>query len=120
MDQLLKLLVIFIKILNLPLNKGTGMKSINILGIEHTIEKINPSNFGLSDSIMGRWIEAESKILVNGKLSESQMNATIWHEVTHAVLMACGESELNANEDFVEKLSRAFMQIADLKIQEVK
>lgn len=95
------------------------MKSIDILGIKHTIEKINPSSFGLNNSIMGRWIEAESKILVNEKLSDSQMNATIWHEVTHAVLMACGESELNANEDFVEKLSRAFMQIADLKIRDI-
>ena len=96
------------------------MKTINILGIDHSIETINPSKFGLSDSIMGRWIESESKIIINEKLSEQQMDATIWHEVTHAILIACGESELNANEDFVEKISRAFSQIANLKINEGK
>ncbi len=95
-------------------------RTIDILGVEHSIETINPSAFGLSDHILGRWLESEAKILVNEKLNEQVLNVTIWHEVTHAVLMACGEDELHKNEDFVEKLSRAFSQVADLKIKTIK
>jgi Zn-dependent peptidase ImmA (M78 family) len=98
---------------------STHQGTLNILGIDYGINKIDVVKLGLSGSTMGRWVESESLILINELLNEQQVNATLWHESVHVVLNAIGESALGDNEDFVEKLSRAFMQIADLKIQKV-
>lgn len=96
------------------------IRTINILGIEHEIKNINPAKVGLSTQALGRWIESECLILINETLPEAQQRATEWHETIHATLFAIGESELSSNEDFVEKLSRALFQMADLKIKTEK
>lgn len=101
-------------------NPLTPIGVINILGVWHTIATVNPESVGLSSNALGRWVESECRILINEKLKEPQQMVTIWHESTHALLQAIGESSLSQNEDFVEKLSRALFQIADLKIEYVK
>lgn len=95
----------------------TPIGKLNILGIEHTICSFNPVEVGLSANALGRWIESQSEILINEKIPDDQKDATVWHETIHAILPAIGESELGQNEDFVEKLSRALFQIADLRIE---
>lgn len=93
------------------------VKTITIMGIPQTIIY---DDFCQNPQGMGRWVEDECKIYIKNTMPPEQQEATLWHEVTHAVLRAVGENELHVNEDFVEKLARAYMQCATLKISEVK
>lgn len=93
------------------------MQGIDILGVVHSIEKYSPKDTGTNRFNMGMWLEDQCKILISDTVSDYQVPATIYHEVLHAVLKAVGESELSENEDFVEKLSRALMQVSKLNIK---
>jgi len=92
------------------------MKIINILGLLHSIER---HEFGFDGNAMGRWDERTSTIHIHSNLGTEETRLTEWHEVTHAVLHAIGEPGLGSNEEFVERLSRALFQIADLRIEYV-
>ena len=87
-------------------------RKINIVGVEYTIEV---KEFTHSHLNMGHIDDMTSTISLNERLPASQMKAVLWHEVTHGVLDAIGESEMSKNEDFVEKLSRALGIVAELK-----
>lgn len=39
------------------------------------------------------------------RVSESRMEATFWHELTHAILDRMGRNDLNENEGFVNTFS---------------
>ena len=44
------------------------------------------------------------------KLSDERKAQTFFHELTHAVLDAIGEDELNENEQFIDAFSNVFYQ----------
>lgn len=88
-------------------------KKIEIGNIEYQIKESDCSHSPVN---MGYVSQMHSTILYKSGLSKTQEYATIWHEVVHEVLDSIGESELSSKEDFVEKLSRALIQCADLKV----
>lgn len=87
--------------------------NIDIFGITYDIVE---DDFIDQPNAMGRLIEKDQVILIGSKIGVGQKNATLWHEVVHCILSGVGESELSGNEDFVEKLSLALSQTAELKI----
>jgi len=92
------------------------MQGIDILGVIHTIEKYDPKDTGGNRGNMGMWLEDQCKILISKNIHDNQIAPTIYHEVVHCILKAIGENELHENEDFVEKLSRALMQVSKLNV----
>lgn len=89
---------------------------INILGMNTNIILDKPSEHFLPPNAMGRWVATTNSIFINRDLCQEQQVATLYHEVTHALLEALGELDLSKNEDFVEKLSRGLLQTMKLRI----
>lgn len=87
--------------------------TIVLFGIPHDVVL---DTFTDQSNALGRWVQGEQTILIRNGSGPELQNATLWHEVVHVILEGVGESELGKNEDFVEKISLALSQIADLKV----
>lgn len=57
----------------------------------------------------------KGKIFLNEDLSEDAKAETLIHEVTHALLVYIGRSDLTAEETFVQALGNAIYQTFNLK-----
>ena len=63
------------------------------------------------DGLDGHWIPDNNLIEVNSSNCEDNQNATLWHEVTHAICDCIGEEEISKNERFVEAFGQALNQV---------
>lgn len=71
-----------------------------------------------SDYYAGQCMFKRGVIYVKDQGSLSEVEATFWHEVVHAVLLSLNYDELSDDEDFVERMGRSFAQIRDTIIEE--
>jgi hypothetical protein len=60
---------------------------------------------------MGNILYKKGLIEIDSSMPEDIKRTALAHECTHLILVNIGESELNNNEDFVERLSNAFYRM---------
>ena len=64
-----------------------------------------------NDGNMGQIIYKKGLIEIDDSMPDDIKRMTLAHECTHMILLNLGESELNDNEGFVERLSNAFLRM---------
>ena len=60
----------------------------------------------------------QAKIKINKDMAESIKEETLFHEITHGILVHLGYNEYNQNEQFVQALGNAMYQM--FKFKEVR
>ena len=83
------------------------MKKIKFDGLEYEVKLKDKSN----DNNMGLILYKKLEIEIDESMPEQLQRSTLFHECTHLVLASLGETELNDNEGFVERLSNAFYRL---------
>lgn len=81
-------------------------------GLDYHIEKTGSLRYGEE---FGHYCSADCTIHIaataGGKvLTEERKEQTFYHELTHAILDAIGEDDLNCNEQFVDAFSNVLYQ----------
>ena len=81
-------------------------------GLDYRVEETGSLRYGEE---YGHWDGSRCLILLahragGEELSEERKAQTFFHELTHAVLDAIGEDELNENEQFIDAFSNLFYQ----------
>ena len=83
------------------------MNKIKFDGLEYEVKLKDKSN----DSNMGCILYKKLEIEIDESMPKQLQYSTLFHECTHLVLANLGESDLNNNEGFVERLSNAFYRL---------
>lgn len=87
---------------------------INICGMTYEIEE--KEDAFTSDAVhFGEVDFTQNKITISKSLTADQKEATIFHEILHAILTTLGYQDENNNEQFVCAVSNAMYQTFTLK-----
>lgn len=85
----------------------TKSNVIKFYGIEYDIIYKDKEN----DDNMGRVEYKKAIIEIDSTMKEDVQKMVLMHECTHIILAHLGETDLNNNESFVERLSNAIFRL---------
>lgn len=97
-------------------------KSFNIFGTKYRIKFMDNVLDEEGNWIYGRVDTSSKEIQVSTKLSngkdiqENELLITLYHEITHAVLLAGQYTDYNNDEPLVEWLARCILSLKNQKI----
>ena len=85
-------------------------KTFELLGNTVCIITSGPFTYEGKD-VHGTWDSKTNTIQIDVEYQEDMVGSTLCHEIIHAILDRTGNEELNADEDFVERMGQAMWQI---------
>ena len=85
------------------------IKSLNILGVEYTVEEVPVVN--KSEPRKGEINYITNEIKIDESMTKSLKNQTLMHEILHAVFDLLGYQELAADEEKVQGIATALHQV---------
>ena len=85
-------------------------KSVKILGLDYEIKEVDCVD-AKDEDVIGQINHSTLVISLKSNLPNTQKENTLIHEITHGILENIGESDLNNNEDFVNRFSSVLHQV---------
>jgi hypothetical protein len=88
-------------------------KQFDILG--HTVEVVFRDDLADDCECDGRFIASKNRIELQSGQAFSYTLATFWHEAMHAIATHMGMTDINDNEEQIDKLGQGVAQILKTK-----